>query len=116
MSLSQNWSSNGGNSFYVTFSDIEGAWKWIDLFRIFPDTFENGDYTLELDVYNNTINPIDIVLFNETNVSIVKLASRNDSYHVIITGTLVNTKYVSCRCISQQSGTCYFDNVKLSKR
>lgn len=111
--ISKEFSSNGDTSFKIEFQGNGINWNNIDLFRLFPNNFESGNYTLKLTAYKN-INPIQIVLFNETNVSVVTLPSINDASNITLTGEISNENYVSCRIITQNTSSCYFDEISLS--
>ena len=115
MSVSNVWEDNGDLSFYVTAQAQDtGGSNVLDLFRLYKDTYENGNYTLELTVYNFN-QELSVVFFNQSNISRVMVMPSNTPIRISLSGELDNSLYCSCRIITGNRIESYFDNIQLSK-
>ena len=112
INISTNWASNGDISWFIEFLDT-GNWKWADLFRFNANDFESGTYTVKITVNENTI-PFDLVLYNEENISVVKVPVVSECTTFTTSGQITNEKYFSCRLMANVVGSFYIDDVILS--
>lgn len=108
INIDHSWSVNGNTSFISKFNDA----AVFDLFRLSAGTFESGDYTMTLDVYNPNM-AISIILFNQSNVSRVNVPASEEVTQVTLTGNITNENYLSCRVSGILSAISYYDNINL---
>ena len=57
-----------------------------------------------------------MVLFNGANIRRTSINQTDEPIEIILTGEIDNTNYLSCRAITQNEISCYFDDISIYKR
>lgn len=113
-SLSQDWKINGDKSFYIDFGENpDSSYKLVDLFRLLSDTYESGNYTVQVDIYKVS-GSFSIVFFNQTNISRIDNIPNGESI-LSLSGDVINKNYLSLRVLTSSTAKVYFDNISLIK-